>query len=140
MEVLHNRRASYTEAYTLLAEAWNSMVQAGQTPLFKGVPAFAGDHEVLYVLAEEGDVIGALTYEASRDSAVYTVSMAYVEHSSRKRGVFRAMLNSLRLRAAGANVHYVICDLHVTNTDSLKTFSKLGAKHVSTTLSFDVFE
>lgn len=140
MEVLYSRRASHTEAYELLAEAWTAAIQAGYAQEFKGIPPCTGDHEVLYVMAEEGDVIGVLTFEASKESAVYIISTAYVEPSSRRQGIFKAMLDTLFVRATKVGVMHVLCTLPLSNVEGLKTFTKVGAKSISTTLSLSVFE
>ena len=94
MLVHYSKRASNTPAFALLAEGWNELVQDGFTAEGDGSPPLRPDDEVLYVHGDsEDDVIGVLAFD---HTLALTVRMVYVEPSSRRRGVFKALLADLQ--------------------------------------------
>jgi len=90
MLIEHSLRADKTPAFALLAEGWNELVQEGLTPEGQGLSPVAPSHEVLYAFSDAGDIVGVIAFEVEDTTA--KVSLAFVEPSSRKRGVFRALL------------------------------------------------
>ena len=91
--ISYDKSVSKTPAFALIAEAWNELVQAGHTPEHMGTPAFGPSSEVLVAChAEDQDVIGVLVWDHDRDRATFNIRLAYVEPSSRQRGVFTELL------------------------------------------------
>jgi predicted GNAT family acetyltransferase len=99
MVVVYSHRAADTPAFALIAEGWNEMVQEGLTPDGVGVCPVKADDEVLYTVSAEGDIVGVLVYGQEACGSVIRVSLAYVEPSMRKRGVFKMLLAALKQSA-----------------------------------------
>lgn len=92
--VEYSRSAADTQAFALIAEGWNELVQEGVTPDGVGVPSISEQSEVLYAVnSDDSDVIGVLTWKTT--SSVFEVGIAYVEPSSRRQGVFKSLFTSL---------------------------------------------
>lgn len=139
MKIVHNRRASYTPAYGLLAEGWNELVQSGFVPEHNGVSPVAWDNEVFYAVSDEGDIVGVIVWAASQQSAVYEVKLADVEPSSRRRGVFRAMFDELAARARKNNVVRIASSVHAGNTVARMAFEKAGGIPAAVVFEHDMF-
>ena len=87
MSLHWDKSAAHTDAFALIAEGWNEMVQEGHTRACNGVcPVTAED-----------DVVGVIAFR--RVFPVFRVSLAYVEPSSRRKGVFKALLAEIRQNA-----------------------------------------
>ena len=99
LKIEYSRKASQTPAFALLAEGWNEIVQSGFTPDLVGVCPVTADTEVLYAISTEGDLVGVLAWDGSTPDGKYRVTMAYVEPSSRRKGVFHALLTTLKQKA-----------------------------------------
>ena len=106
MLISHSERVVDTPAFALIAEGWNELVQDGLTPKGNPLsPLMAGD-EVLYALGDDpDDVIGVLVYSTSPLFA--TVEFAYVETSSRRRGIFKALLGRLAATVAPLGIAHI---------------------------------
>ncbi len=88
--------ARSSAARALIFEAASEMENDGVSTV-DGLSLGVDFHdEVFYATAEEGDVIGVLPFY--HDGNRCTVRFAYVEPSSRKEGVFRAMWDALMQR------------------------------------------
>jgi GNAT superfamily N-acetyltransferase len=98
VRIEYSKSAVNTEAFALIAEGWNDLVQEGHTPWGVGVCPVRANSEVLYAIAKESDVVGCLVWEHDVVSGQATVTLAFVEPSSRKRGVFKALLAALIAR------------------------------------------
>ena len=79
-----------------MAEGWNELVQEGFTPDGDGVSPVKPDNEVLFAVSDDNDVVGVLAYALDAPANAYDVTLAYVEPSSRKRGVFKALIAQLQ--------------------------------------------
>ena len=139
MKIEYNRRASYTPAYGLLAEGWNELVQSGLVPEQTGLSPVAWDNEVFYAVSDEGDIVGVIAWAASQQSAVYEVKLAYVEPSSRRRGVFRALFDELAVRARKNNVVRIGSSVHAGNTVAKMAFEKAGGIPAAVVFEHDMF-
>jgi GNAT superfamily N-acetyltransferase len=102
VEIKYDKSAASTDAFAILAEAWNEVVQEGVTPEGLGTPPFDQSSEVLYAVSRDGDVVGVLAFTREADRAV--VQLAYVEPSSRRLGVLRELLDALKQRACQAGL------------------------------------
>ena len=108
MIVAYSHRASDTPAFALIAEGWNELVQEGLTPDGVGVCPVKSDHEVLYAVSLDTDVVGVIVYGQEADGTGLRVSLAYVEPSMRKRGVFKLLMDALKQSATARGVRVEI--------------------------------
>lgn len=97
----HSLSAAKTPAFALVTEGWNELVQEGLTPDGLGVTSFDGSAEVLYILDNDQEPVAALVYSVDSRLRTIELHMAYVEHSSRRRGYFRALALELVKLAKG---------------------------------------
>jgi ribosomal protein S18 acetylase RimI-like enzyme len=114
-----SKSAFDTPAFALLAESWNELVQSGLTMDNDGLPPFGVDTKVLYATSGEGDIIGLLAWAELHGTA--HVSMAYVEPSSRRRGVLKDLWGNMRSRLQAAQITRVCTQTHMDN-DPFKAF------------------
>ena len=138
MKIGYNRRASHTPAYGLLAEGWNEVVQDGFAPDQQGVSPVAWDNEVLYAVSDEGDIVGVIAWASTPQSAVYIVTLAYVEPSSRRRGVFLAMFQDLANRARTSNSVRIDSTFYGQNEQAIAAFKRVGGMPAAMTLENDL--
>lgn len=130
--VKYDRRAYNTEAFALLAEGWNELVQGGLTSDFVGSPPFGPDSEVIYAVGPDGDVVGAIVFEEDLARERIVVKLAYVEPTSRKRGTFRAMMESLKARAyTRPRTGTIYVELPKAGAGAHSAFQHLGAEHTA---------
>jgi len=129
MVVLESKSAAATPAFELIAEGWNVLVQEGLSPDYRGVCPVDWHNAVLYACpGDEGEVVGVLTYSHDDVCNAYLVSLAYVEPTSRRQGVFRAMWAALLDRAKEKNVARVILEVSVRNAPAKAAMGRLGAE------------
>jgi GNAT superfamily N-acetyltransferase len=115
MRIEYSKRASKTPAFALMAEGWNELVQEGFTPEGDGVSPVKPDNEVLFAVGDDADVVGVLAYALDAPANAYVVSLAYVEPSSRKRGVFKALIAQLQKLAREDRVDRIELQAAVEN-------------------------
>ena len=132
MVVLESKSAIATPAFELIAEGWNFLVQEGLSPDYRGVCPVDWHNAVIYACVGDrpgdGDVVGVLCYQHDDVCNAYVVSLAYVEPTSRKEGVFRAMWAALLDRAKEKNVARVILEVSVRNAPAKAAMGRLGAE------------
>ncbi|MEJ6846700.1 GNAT family N-acetyltransferase [Sinorhizobium fredii] len=138
LEIAYSRQAADTEAFTLLAEGWNELVQDGYTPDRMGVPPLDWSDEVLYAIGRDGDVIGVLTWRTVTAVACFVVTLAYVEPSSRGNGVFRALLAALRQHAAKAGIGRIVATIFHDNPAGTAACLKTGGSGTAVVYEWDV--
>ena len=94
MKIEISESAYKTPAFALIAEGWNEMVQASLTTDGQALWPVGGDDTVLYTTLDSGEVVGVLVLasEGAPYARAARVTLAYVEPSMRKKGVFKAML------------------------------------------------
>lgn len=88
----YDQSAAFTDAFALIAEGWNEVVQAGYSPDRVGIPPFSARSQVIYATSHDGEIIGVLLFDEHHELKQIELVLAYVEHSSRKKGLFRQML------------------------------------------------
>lgn len=91
-KIYHDISAACTDAYALIAEGWNALVQDGLTPDLRGVPPVDDKTQVIWAASPEGDVCGVLCFAYETQAQAISIKLAYVEPSMRKRGVFKDMI------------------------------------------------
>jgi GNAT superfamily N-acetyltransferase len=96
MRVDYSQSAANTDAFALIAEGWNELVQDGHTPDQDAISPVGPGDEVLYAIGKDGDIVGVLTFKVGERPGVARITLAYVEPSSRKRGVFKDLVAELR--------------------------------------------
>ena len=138
MKIGYNRRASHTPAYGLLADGWNEVVQDGFAPDQQGVSPVTWDNEVIYAVSDEGDIVGVIAWASAPQSAVYIVTLAYVEPSSRRRGVFKALFRELTARAVKQNVIRIDATVYGDNPRATAAFKRVGGMPAAVTLENDL--
>ncbi len=131
MRIEYSRRASKTPAFALLAEGWNELVQDGYTPDGDGVSPVKPDNEVLYAISDDGDVVGVIAYTFTDENRAVEITLAYVEPSSRRRGVFKSLVARLRGVARDARVDRIYMQSVVDNAPFQAVLRRLNRPVVS---------
>lgn len=129
--IKYDRRAASTEAFAILAEAWNELTIEGLTPDGVGTPPYSPDAHVLYAVSNDGDIVGVLVWETREDVA--DIKLFYVEPSSREAGVFTALFDALRQRVYSMGAKRITTT--VTNgTDEVeRALVSVGATQIAVT-------
>lgn len=121
--VYYDAQAGDTLAYEILAEAWNELMLDGLIANRIGVPPFDAQSEVLYATSAEGDIVGVLTFKRGPRRA--NLELAYVEPSSRGRGVFKTLFSDLQARLYRDGI--ITIDVQVPEAGAgLKAFQSVG--------------
>jgi GNAT superfamily N-acetyltransferase len=125
MKIGYSPSAGNTEAFAIIAEGWNELVQEGYTPDRDGGCPVSPSDEVFYAVSKEGDLVGVLTYK-QETLGVARVTLAYVEPSSRKRGVFNALLAALKDRCQKVGWSRIDGLAAPNNEAALRTMKSIG--------------
>lgn len=131
MKIGHSRSAAATPAFALIAEGWNELVQDGLTPDLRGNSPVEWPNHVIYAARDDGEIVGVLCYGFIDVISAVTVTLAYVEPTSRRQGVFRDMWAALQEKAKTLKAARIIADIHVNNQIALLAFDHVGATPVS---------
>jgi hypothetical protein len=131
VEIAYSRSCANTAAFALLVEGWNELVQEGVTPDGLAVCPVTADCECVFAYSAEGDIVGAIAFKYVKDLDALGVVLAYVEPSSRKRGVFSALLADLKARAS-QRASQVLVNVPTTNDGGFEVVQKLGVMVEST--------
>jgi len=138
MKILYSERAQHTPAFSLIAEGWNELVQTGNSPDGVAISPVTKDSEVVYAALDNGEIVGVLVYGSDwvMDEHPTRVQLAYVEPSSRRKGVFRAMLAELVSRARTLKKTTVVMSSTPENSDVMTVMRKLDIP--LTTITFEI--
>lgn len=131
MEIAYSRSCANTAAFALLVEGWNELVQEGITPDGLAVCPVGADCECLFAYSADGDIVGAIAFKYVKETDALSVVLAYVEPSSRKRGVFSALLADLKNRAT-SRASQIVVNVPAVNDGGLETAQKMGVLVEST--------
>jgi GNAT superfamily N-acetyltransferase len=131
MKIGYSKSAAATPAFALIAEGWNELVQDGLTPDLRGNSPVDWPNQVLYAAREDGEVVGVLCYGRDDVLNAFLVTLAYVEPTSRRQGVFRELWGVLLDKAKDQKIGRVILDVNVANRVALDTMGHLGVLPVS---------
>ncbi|WP_113152763.1 GNAT family N-acetyltransferase [Nitratireductor sp. OM-1] len=131
IQIGYSRRAASTQAFAMIAEGWNDLVQEGFTPDLVGTCPVNANSEVIYAVSSDGDVVGVLTWEYRDDKDAYEVTLGYVEPSSRQQRAFTEMFKTLHDRAQSKGVSTVYVPVHPNNEVARLVLAKLKASAVS---------
>jgi hypothetical protein len=125
VKIAYSRSCANTAAFALLVEGWNELVQDGVTPDGLAVCPVTADCECVYAYEQNDDILGAVAFRYVRELDALEVVLAYVEPSSRKRGVFTALLADLKARFQ-ETVSQIIVSVPAANGTGLAAVQKLG--------------
>ena len=115
MEIGYSKRAGSTPAFELLAEGWNEIVQSGFTPEHDGVSPVLASNEVLYTYNAEGELLGCLAWSSDIAAGEAKVTLAYVEVTSRKTGIFKALWVAFKQRLQKDDIERITLQVGVEN-------------------------
>ena len=125
MKIGYSAHASNTPAFALIAEGWNELVQEGFTPDGQGSCFVEPEDQVLYAVREDDEVIGVLAFRHFEPLGMFYVKLGYVEPTSRRQGVYRALYEALLDRAAKQKVFRVTSTVHVDNVAMHEVMKRL---------------
>lgn len=123
MKIGYSASCRNTEAFAILVEGWNELVQGGLTPDGDATPPFSASTEALYAATDNGEIIGALSFDTYPGSVVM-IGLAYVEVSSRRKQVFASLVDALKRRIGPQG--RLIFPVSVYNAQALDVLKKLG--------------
>lgn len=132
MDYAYSRSCANTAAFALLVEGWNELVQYGLTPDGLAVSPVTAECECLYAYSSDDDIIGAIAYRFQPDTNSISIVLAYVEPSSRKRGVFRGLVDALKERCAAENISAVHMSVASHNQVAEAVLKQVGFPHEHT--------
>lgn len=116
-------------ALPLIYEGLSEIVQEGwQT--WRGIepPVSPTDSTIYAVSASDSDVVGVLCFAWDTAHCIADVTLAYVEPSSRREGVFRQMWDALLYHVHKKQFTVSIGGVHPDNRVALDVFQKLKCR------------
>jgi ribosomal protein S18 acetylase RimI-like enzyme len=122
--------AGSSPATPLIFEGVNELVQEGYLDPYKlKFPVQPTD--LCIFAADEGEIVGVLCYRCPPGDKIAEVTLAYVEPSSRRRGIFSGMWDYLK----GVLAPKTRIQIHVSSTNTAATAALLTvrAQPVATT-------
>lgn len=122
----YSKSTQNTKAFALVVEGWNELVQDGLTPDHLSFPLGAEDSEVLYA-SRGGEMVGCILWRHAMEAQTFHVTLAYVEVSSRKKGVFKEMLDSLKKLAQQRQVTRIAFEVGAGNEFAETVLEAVGA-------------
>jgi GNAT superfamily N-acetyltransferase len=131
-----DEQANATKALPLIYEGMNELVQEGLGTV-QG-PTWVLPTERVISAWEEGECVGVLTYTHNVSMRNYRVSLCYVEPSSRRQGVGKALLDELAKHAAHEKVAQVTTAVHVDNKVASSVLKHLGHRPMHTIFELDL--
>ena len=132
--IMESERAELSPALPLIYEGINELVQEGHaTWAAFAVPTSAADHVLYAISSIDQDVIGVICYGVDVDLKVITVTLIYVEHSSRKQGVCAALWAALLDRAKRLEFTVTVGPVHAENTVAQNVLHKFNCAPLAMT-------
>ncbi len=116
----HAQSAGASPAWLLLVEGFNEISQDGfSTRKIMIRP----EDQVLYIRSGDGDIVAALSYRIDSNNRALLVSLVYVEPSSRRLGLFKALWHELSIRAKNADCDHIQAEVHAADAVTLAIFA-----------------
>ncbi len=131
VKIKYSRYASRTEAFELISEGWHEAVQDGLTPDFVGVCPVGPTSEVVYAVSPDDDIVGVLAWNHDDPQGVFDVVLYYVEPTSRKQGVFKALFAAVYEHARKRGVRAVRIAIPSASGAHKSAVESLGFQAVS---------
>ena len=138
VKVSYSKQASATDAFALLAEGYNELVQDGHTPERLGTSPVGWSNELYYATLAEGEVVGVLAWEQVPQLGALVVTLAYVEPSSRRRGIYKELFAALVDHANKRGVRKIIHQVGVENATARSVMLATKALLTSQTFEHDI--
>ncbi|MCO5157839.1 MAG: GNAT family N-acetyltransferase [Aquamicrobium sp.] len=123
----YSKSTQNTKAFALVVEGWNELVQEGMTLDQISFPYAATDAEVLFADLHN-ETVGCLLWRHSAGTQTFHVTMAYVEPSSRKKGVFKELVQSLKKLAKQRQVTRISFEFGAGNDVAEDVMEAIGAR------------
>ena len=114
------------------------LVQEGYTADRLGASPVSWSNEVYYAVAAEGDVVGVLAWEQAPQLGALVVTLAYVEPSSRRRGVYKELFASLADHAKKRGVRKIISHIGADNSTGRAVMGATKGPLTSQTSEHDI--
>jgi GNAT superfamily N-acetyltransferase len=127
MELRYAERASASPAWPLIVEGYFWLTQDG----FAIGPPITGAEHAIFAVEGADEVVGVLCWRMVLDTGDSTVALGYVEPSSRRLGVFKAMWNELLARVRHAGAARVLVDAHDGNELMLTVLQRLDMQIIA---------
>lgn len=113
--VHHSLYAADTPALKIIYEGISELAQEGHMPE-RGVKMLVmQDDGVIYAMTKQNDIVGVICY--TRKSMIRTahITLAFVEPSSRRLGVFKKMAEFLKAQLKSEHISCMTMDVHADN-------------------------
>jgi L-amino acid N-acyltransferase YncA len=138
VKVYYSKQASATDAFALLAEGYNELVQDGHTPDRLGASPVSWSNEVYYATVAENEIVGVIAWEAVPQLGALVVTLAYVEPSSRRRGIYKELFTALCDHAKKRGARKIIHQIGVENATARTVMLATKALLTSQTFEHDI--
>ena len=99
----------------------------------RGNSPVAWNHEVLFCVRDDNEIVGVLCYEHQETANQFWISLVYVEPTSRKQGVYSALYAELITRAKDAKATRIVGSAHAENKAMQAVMGKFGRRLVTLT-------
>jgi GNAT superfamily N-acetyltransferase len=111
----------------LIVEGYFWLTQDGLTT----GPPISGSEHAIYAVEGADEVIGVLCWRTVTDTGDNMVALGYVEPSSRRLGVFKAMWNELLARTRRDGAARVLVEAHDGNELMLTVLQRLDMQIIA---------
>ena len=138
VKVYYSKQASATDAFALLAEGYNELVQDGHTPERLGASPVGWSNEVYYAAVAENEIVGVIAWDQVPQLGALVVTLAYVEPSSRRRGIYKELFAALCDHAKKRGVRKIIHQVGVENATARTVMLATKALLTSQTFEHDI--
>jgi GNAT superfamily N-acetyltransferase len=134
-EIKGGERAHVSPALQLIHEGTNELSQEGWLFTRNGLyPVDAMDIVLCAVCKPDKDIVGVLCFaDDDKKASEARMTLAYVEPSSRRQGVFTALWGEFLVRAKALGFSTVAIDVHANNSAAHTLMKKLSIDPVSAT-------
>jgi len=137
VQVYYSKQASATDAFAILAEGYNELVQDGHTPDRVGASPIGWNNEVYYASATD-EIVGVIAWEAAPQLGAFVVTLAYVEPSSRRKGIYKQLFAALSEHAKKRGVRKIIHQIGAGNATARTVLVATKAVLASQTFEHDI--
>jgi hypothetical protein len=139
MEFRYNQHAGATSAWRLVIEGHHLLMQENRSPTDRGGVATKWDSQIVFALEVGDEVVGALCWDNNTICNSFDVTLAYVEPSSRRLGVFRGMWEEMLKVARQNNVDRIQAPLRFGDDLCFTVLQKIGMLPKRVTMQFEGF-
>jgi ribosomal protein S18 acetylase RimI-like enzyme len=137
VDVRYSKMVGDTPAFAIISEGVLDLVEHGNYTGRGGFPV-GWDHECLYAVSADNDVVAVLTFQKLEARNSYYITLGYTEPSSREQGIYRLLWNELVRLAQNNGIRCIQSETHVNNKASQKMMEKTGRRLEGFAYVFDV--